>query len=206
MVLAPVGVVLACVTIPDGVDELPASNAQMAAALDAVARHPFATRLGFLAFAVGMLLLIPAMAVLRQVTGRSTRGRGLVEIGSRLVAVAAGAIAIGNSFAPAAEPSATRPGLPRDVMVDYMRHHLTNGWDWAIIAFYPLMPIGAALLGIGLWRARTLTRTTTLLITVPLVVLIAPPLSPPVAILGVALEAGFLLVVTRRTAATIEPH
>jgi hypothetical protein len=139
-----------------------------------------------------MLLLIPTMSALRSLVGAG-RGRRLVEVGTRLVAVAAGALAIGNSFAPASEPSAVRAGLPRDVMVDYMRHHLTNGWDWAILAFYPLMTIGAALLGVGLWRSHGVGRATTLLIAVPLFVLIVPPLSPPAVILGIALEAGVVL-------------
>jgi hypothetical protein len=195
MLLSPLGVIIACLTIPSGVDELPSSSEKMASILAVVERHPIATRLGFFAFAVGMLLLIPAMAGLRQSTERQVRGRALVDVGSRLVAVAAGALALGNSFAPASEPSAVRVGLPRDVMVEYMRHHLLNGWDWAIIAFYPLMTIGALLLGIGLWRGHVLSRVTTLLVAVSLFVLIAPPLSAPAVPIGVALELGFLLVV-----------
>lgn len=193
MLLAPVGVVVACLCIPPGVDELPTSDRKMATTLDAVARHPFATRLGFLAFAVGMLGLPPAMAVLRSMHDTSP-GRRLVEIGSRMVAVAACALAIGNSFAPATEPSAVRAGLPRDVMIDYLRHHLVNGWDWAIIAFYPLLPVGAVLLGVGLWRGQALSHVATLLVVAPLVVLVAPPLSPPFAVLGLALGTGFVLV------------
>jgi hypothetical protein len=179
----------------------------MAKTLAIVEQHPFATRLGFLAFAVGMLLLIPAMDGVRQVSGRQVRGRAQVDIGSRLVAVAAGALALGNSFAPASEPSAVRASLPRDVMVDYMRHHLLNGWDWTIIAVYPLMTIGALVLGIGLWRGRTLGRVTVLVLTVPLFVLIAPPLAPTALPLGVVLEVGFLLVLRthRRAEPGIQP-
>jgi hypothetical protein len=184
---------VACVAIPAHVDELPTSSAKMARTLDIVAEHPFATRLGFFAFAVGMLLLIPAMGALRQMTDHEPRGRTLVDVGSRLVAVAASALAIGNSFGPASEPSAIRPGLPRAVMVDYMRHHLLNGWDWAIIAFYPLMTVGALVLGFGLWRGRVLSRVVTVLVAVPLFILIAPPLSPPAAVIGIALEIGFVL-------------
>jgi hypothetical protein len=78
-------------------------------------------------------------------------------------------------------------------MVQYLRHHLLNGWDWAILACYPLLPIGALLLGIGLWRSRVVDRATTLLIALPLVALIALPLSLPTLPLGLALEAGLLL-------------
>lgn len=194
MLLAPVGVAVASLTIPYGVDELPTSRAKMAHTLAVVARHRFATRLGFLAFAVGMLLLIPAMAAVRATAPRQRRGRALVDVGSRLVAVGAGALAIGNAFAPASEPSAVRASLPRDVMVEYMRHHLVNGWDWAIIAFYPLVPVGAVLLGVGLWRSAAVMRATALLVAVPLVVLVAPPLSPPTVAIGAALEVGFVLV------------
>ena len=70
---------------------------------------------------------------------------------------------------------------------------LVNGWDWLIIAFYPLLPIGAALLAAGLWRSRRLRKTTVVLLAGPLFVLIAPPLCPPSALLGVALAAGFVL-------------
>jgi hypothetical protein len=194
MLLAPVGVIVACLTIPSGVDELPTSSAKMARILDIVAEHPFATRLGFLAFAVGMLLLIPAMGALRHITGHEPRGRTLVDVGTRLVAVAAGALAIGNSFAPASEPSAVRSSLPREVMVDYMRHHLLNGWDWTIIAFYPLMAVGAVVLGVGLWRGRVVSRTVVLLLAVPLFILVVPPLSPPAAVIGITLEVAFLLI------------
>lgn len=192
--LAPVGVIVASVSIPYGVDELPTTDEQVARALDLVARHPFGTRLGFLAFAVGMLLLLAAMALLRSIAERERRGRALTECGTWLVAIAAGALAIGNSFAPASEPSAVQPGLPRDVMIRYMHYHLLNGWDWAILAFYPLLPIGAVLLGIGLWRSHVVSRTATLLIAVPLFVLIALPLSFLTLPIGLALETGFVLV------------
>jgi hypothetical protein len=192
--LAPLGIVVASLAIPAGVDELPTSDEKVAQVLDIVARHPFGTRLGFLSFAVGMLLLLAAMAVVRSVAGRERRGRTLTETGTWLVALAAGALAIGNSFAPASEPSAVLPDLPRDVMIHYMRYHLLNGWDWAILAFYPLLPIGAALLGIGLWRSQMVSRAATLLIAVPLFALIALPLSLPTLPLGLALEVGFVMV------------
>ena len=192
--LAPLGIIIASLAIPAGVDELPTSDEKVAQILDIVARHPFGTRLGFLAFAVGMLLLLAAMATVRSVAELERRGRTLTQIGTWLVAIAAGALAIGNSFAPASEPSAVRPDLPREVMIHYMRYHLLNGWDIAIIAFYPLLPLGALLLGIGLWRGRVVSRTATLLIAVPLVALIALPLSLPTLPLGLALELGFILV------------
>jgi hypothetical protein len=198
MLLAPVGWIVASIAIPAGVDELPSSTKKTAHILDIVARHRFSTRLGFFAFAVGMLLLIPATTILRDLTTTEPRGRRLVDAGTRLIAVAAGALAIGNSFAPASEPSAIRASLPRGVMVDYMRHHLVNGWDWAIIAFYPLMTVGALLLFIGWWRSKAVSRPTLFLVTVPLFVLIGPPLSPPTVVLGLALEAGFVLVLRQR--------
>lgn len=195
MLLAPLGIVVASLAIPAGVDELPTSDEKVAAILDIVARHPFGTRLGFLAFAAGMLLLLEALAVLRGLAAREPRGRALIQTGAWLAAIAAGALAIGNAFAPASEPSAVLHDLPRDVMIRYMRHHLLNGWDWAIIAFYPLLPIGAVLLGSGLWRSRVVSRAAALLIAVPLLALIALPLSLPTLPLGLALEAGFILVV-----------
>jgi hypothetical protein len=77
-------------------------------------------------------------------------------------------------------------------MIEYMRHHLVNGWSWMIIAFYPLLPVGAALVAVGLWRSGQVTVVATLLLTVPLFALVVPPLCPPTAVLGVALGAGFL--------------
>ncbi|MFN8539504.1 MAG: hypothetical protein U0232_18750 [Thermomicrobiales bacterium] len=191
--LAPLGIIVASLAIPAGVDELPDTEEKVARILDIVAAHPFGTRLGFLSFAVGMLLLLAAMAALRTVAEREPRGRTLTQLGTWLIAVAAGALAIGNSFAPASEPSAVQPGLPRDVMIQYMHYHLLNGWAWAIIAFYPLLPLGAILLGIGLWRSRVLGRVATLLIAVPLAALIALPLSLPTLPLGLALELGLVL-------------
>jgi hypothetical protein len=42
---------------------------------------------------------------------------------------------------------------PRPPPIEYMHQHLENGWDWAILAFCPLISIGAVLLAVGLWRA-----------------------------------------------------
>jgi hypothetical protein len=195
MLLGPIAYGVACLAIPYGVDQLPTSNEKMRHTLDTVAHHAFATRLGFFSIAIGMLLLLPAMSVLRAVVPHEAPGRVLVDIGARLVAVGAAAIAIGNVFAPASEPSAVRAGLPRDAMVTYMRYHLVNGWDWAILVFYPLVTIGGVLLGIGLWRSRSVSRAAALLIAIPLVLLLGPPLSPPTVVLPIALEAGFVLVV-----------
>jgi hypothetical protein len=49
-------------------------------------------------------------------------------------------------------------------------------------------------MGVGLWRSGRVSRVTALLIALPLIILIAPPLSPPTVRLGAALEAGFLLL------------
>src|SRR5438309_2038071 len=46
--LAPLGIVVASLAIPAGVDELPTSDEKLASILDIVARHPTGTRLGFL--------------------------------------------------------------------------------------------------------------------------------------------------------------
>ena len=116
MLLAPLGIVIASLAIPSGVDRLPTSDRLAREVLQKVAAHPFETRLGFLSFAAGMLLLLPALTALRTVGGA------------------------------------------------------------------------------GLWRGGTESRTAALLIAVPLVVLIAPPFSPATASIGLALEAGFVLV------------
>lgn len=192
--LAPLGIIVASLAIPAGVDEPPIGEEKVAEIMEIVALHPFGTRLGFLAFATGMLLLLAALAIVRRVATRAARGRALTLTGSWLVALAAGALTIGNAFAPASWPSAARPELPRDVMIAYMGYHLLNGWDWAIIAFYPLLPLGALLLGLGLWRGRTVGRATAVLIAVPLFALIFLPLSLITLPLGIALEAGVVLL------------
>jgi hypothetical protein len=83
-------------------------------------------------------------------------------------------------------------------MITYVGDHLFSGWDWVILAFYPLLPLGALLLAIGLWRSGVLDRLTIILVTLPLLVLIAPPLEPPTIVLGILLEAGFIRVLIAR--------
>jgi hypothetical protein len=108
LVLAPVGIIMACIAIPAGVDELP-SRSGIPHLLDIVASHAGATRAGFLAFAAGMLLMIPALSALRRRVRPGLPGQALVSAGARLAAVAAGAAAIGNSFAP---PRCQLPSAP----------------------------------------------------------------------------------------------
>lgn len=83
-------------------------------------------------------------------------------------------------------------------MITYVGDHLLSGWDWVIIAFYPLLPLGALLLAVGLWRSRALDRLTIVLVTLPLIVLIAPPLELPTIVLGIVLEIGFIRVLMAR--------
>jgi hypothetical protein len=148
---------------PAGVDRLPVRSG-VPHLLDIVASHAGATRAGFLAFAAAMVLMIPALSIVRQCVRAGLAGQALVSAGARLAAVAAGA-AIGDSFAPATPPTAVRPNLPRGVMITYVGDHLFSGWDWVILAFYPLLPLGALLLAIGLWRGAALDRLTIILVT-----------------------------------------
>ena len=197
LLLAPLGIIVACVAIPAGVDKLPTKSG-IPHLLDIVASHAGATRAGFLAFAAGMLLMIPALSIVRRSARPGQPGQALASAGARLAAIATGAAALGDSFAPATLPTAVRPNLPRGVMITYVGDHLLSGWDWVILAFYPLLPLGALLLAIGLWRSAALDRLTIVLVTLPLLVLIAPPLEPPTIVLGIVLEAGFIRVLIAR--------
>jgi hypothetical protein len=199
LVLAPAGIIAACIAIPAGVDDLP-SRSRIPHLLDIVAQHAGATRAGFLAFAAGMVLMIPALSILRQSVRPGRPGQALAGAGARLAAVATGAAAIGDSFAPATLPTAVRPNLPRAVMITYVGDHLLNSWDWVIIAFYPLLPLGALLLAAGLWRNGALDRLTIVLVTLPLLALIAAPLELPTIVLGIMLEIGFIRILIARNA------
>jgi hypothetical protein len=196
LVLAPAGIIVACIAIPSGVDELP-SRSTIPHLLNIVAQHASATRVGFLAFAAAMVLMIPALSILRRSIGPGAAGQALAGAGARLAAVATGAAAIGDSFAPATLPTAVRPNLPRAVMITYVGDHVLNGWDWVILAFYPLLPLGALLLAVGLWRGGQ-DRLTIILITVPLLALIAAPLELPTIVLGILLEIGFIRILIAR--------
>ena len=46
-------------------------------------------------------------------------------------------------------------------MITYVGDLLLSGWDWVMLAFDPLLPLGALLLAKGLWRSSVLDRHET---------------------------------------------
>jgi hypothetical protein len=83
----------------------------------------------------------------------TARGRVLVDLGWRLVAVGAAGGAIGNAFAPLVLPSTV--GFDPDVMGRFVHQHETSWASFAILGVYALLPVGSLLLATGLVRART---------------------------------------------------
>lgn len=197
-VVLPLGLILAGILVPSTVDRVSTSDAIGTAKVMATANHPARVRVGYLLL-VTALLCVPAAT--RQVLRLApTRGAALVEIGWRLVSIAAAAGAVGNAFAPLVLPSTV--DFDPTLMGRFVHHHETSTASYAIIGVYLLLTIGAIVLLVGLLRAGTIPWWLAALLCVTLGVITPLRLGPQAIVDGMLL--GVALLFLHRLAPTNE--
>jgi hypothetical protein len=116
------------------------------------------------------------------------RGASLVAIGWRLVAVGSAGGAVGNAFAPLVVPSTA--GFDPVLMGRFVHHHETSAASLAILAVYALLPVGAVVLLVGLWRTAALPRPVAVALAVSLGAITPLRLGPQAVVDGLVLAAA----------------
>lgn len=174
------------------VDAVAQDREQARTIVDAVAAHPTQVRLSFLFIVIALACIGPVVRPFRRLAPE--RGALLTELGYRGMCIGSIAAAVGNAYAPLV--LASTAGLDRDVMADFALANETSAASYAILAVYALLPIGAILMAVGLFRAHTLPWWQPMLFGVAFAAIMPCPIGPASLVLTVGFAV--VLVVLRR--------
>jgi hypothetical protein len=202
-IVTAVGLVVAGLLVPSAIDRISDTDAHGIRKVLLAARHTNEIRVGYLFLIAALLCIAPATRRVLMFAPR--RGRVLVNVAWRLMAVGAAAGAVGNAFAPLVVPS-TAAGFDPGVMGAFVHHHETSAVSYGIIAIYLLLPVGALLLILGLLRAGTIPWWGAAVLGLSLAAITPLRLGPQAVVDGVLVAGALTLLHTRQPPeATADP-